>query len=105
MMTTGPTGFQAQFQEFIFYIGSISQVLYWIIIPIIAIWAVLIFKRAVDCHTGKCCSKHAAVHAAAHGAAQSDAADDGWTYEAEDVEDDTEKPAAKRPIKTDKFVD
>ncbi|MCL5886868.1 MAG: hypothetical protein M1617_00970 [Actinobacteria bacterium] len=109
MGATGPTGFQAQFQEFMFYFGSIAQVLYWIVIPIIAIWAILILRRAVNHHTGKCCSKHAvhhgAVHAASHGTTQPSDGDDGWRYDEDDAEDDAEEPAGKRPIKTDKFVD
>jgi len=50
MMATGPVGFQAQFQEFIFYVGAVLQLMFWLVLPIVAIWAVLIFKRAADAY-------------------------------------------------------
>ncbi len=54
MMTgSGPTGFEAQFQEFMFYAGSTAQLAYYIVLPIAAIWAVLLFKRMVDARTGR----------------------------------------------------
>jgi hypothetical protein len=45
-------GFEAQFQEFVYYAGPIVQLLYWIVLMAAAVWAVLLFKRWVDFQTG-----------------------------------------------------
>jgi len=49
---SGPTGFAATFQSFMYYAGPIAQVLFWLVVGIAAIWATLIFKRYVDFMTG-----------------------------------------------------
>ncbi|MHB9003118.1 MAG: hypothetical protein ACYC6C_03520 [Coriobacteriia bacterium] len=48
---TAPAGFEAQFQNFVYYAGPIIQLLFWVVMIIAAIWAVLLFKRWVDFHT------------------------------------------------------
>ncbi|MBA4371031.1 MAG: hypothetical protein C0418_05585 [Coriobacteriaceae bacterium] len=42
------SGFQIQFQQFIFYAGSIVQLLYYVAMPAVAVMAYLQFKRWVD---------------------------------------------------------
>ncbi|PKQ09987.1 MAG: hypothetical protein CVT69_02055 [Actinobacteria bacterium HGW-Actinobacteria-9] len=48
---TAPAGFEAQFQEFVYYAGPIIQLLYWVVMIIAALWAVLLIKRWVDFQT------------------------------------------------------
>jgi hypothetical protein len=83
-MLGGPTGFEAQFQEFMFYAGSIAQLLYYAVLPIVAIWAVLVFKRLVDHKT-------------------STASDESSTDVL--VDDDAAPKASDRPIQVEKFVE
>ena len=52
MMMGEPSGFEAWFQEFIFYAGPIMQMVYWLVMAVAAVGAVLLFKRWVDCATG-----------------------------------------------------
>lgn len=48
---TAPAGFEAQFQNFVYYAGPIIQLLFWTVMIVAAIWAVLLFKRWVDFNT------------------------------------------------------
>ncbi|MDZ4065198.1 MAG: hypothetical protein U1E22_11110 [Coriobacteriia bacterium] len=52
MTTTAATGFDAWFQQFMYYAGPTIQVLYWVAMVVISIWAVMVFKRWVDFQTG-----------------------------------------------------
>jgi len=45
-------GFEAQFQEFVYYAGPIIQLMYWLVMIVAALWAVVLFKRGVDFQTG-----------------------------------------------------
>ena len=93
-MMAAPSGFEAQFQEFMYYAGSIFQLLYYAILPLVAIWAVLLFKRMVDFRTGSGKFANAgAVEAAASSAAE-ETSDDAGTAAAEST-----------PIKVEKFVE
>ncbi|MDP2401698.1 MAG: hypothetical protein Q8M66_06940 [Actinomycetota bacterium] len=83
-MLGGPTGFEAQFQEFMFYAGSIAQLLYYAVLPIVAIWAVLVFKRLVDHKTSSGVDESADVYTGI------DASLDATT---------------EQPIKVEKFVE
>ena len=47
-----PSGFEQQFQEFIFYAGPIIQLVYWLAMIVAAIWAVTLLKRWVDFQVG-----------------------------------------------------
>ncbi|MDP2232425.1 MAG: hypothetical protein Q8K89_02225 [Actinomycetota bacterium] len=49
---SAPSGFQAQFQEFMYYAGPIIQILFWVVIAAAAIWACVIFKRYVAFQMG-----------------------------------------------------
>ncbi|MDP2181983.1 MAG: hypothetical protein Q8K99_05355 [Actinomycetota bacterium] len=59
MTTTAASGFDAWFQQFMYYAGPTIQVLYWIAMVVVAIWAVMIFKRWVDFQTGVVAKKAA----------------------------------------------
>ena len=54
MTTTAavPSGFEAQFQQFVYYAGPILQIALWLVMIVVAIYAVLLFKRLVDFQTG-----------------------------------------------------
>ncbi len=51
-MMGAPTGFEAQFQQFVYYAGPIIQLLYWAVMIVAALWAVYLFKRWVDFQVG-----------------------------------------------------
>lgn len=51
-MIGAQSGFEATFQEFIFYAGPIIQLAYWVTMIVAALWAVTLFKRWVDFGTG-----------------------------------------------------
>ncbi|MFU8891865.1 MAG: hypothetical protein ACNA76_09520, partial [Anaerosomatales bacterium] len=46
------SGFEAAFQEFVFYAGPIIQLAYWLVMIVAALWAVTLFKRWVEYQTG-----------------------------------------------------
>jgi len=54
MTTTAavPSGFEAQFQQFVYYAGPILQIALWLVMIVVAIYAVMLFKRLVDFQTG-----------------------------------------------------
>jgi len=54
MTTTAavPSAFEAQFQQFVYYAGPILQITMWIVMIVVAIYAVVLFKRLVDFQTG-----------------------------------------------------
>jgi len=54
MTTTAavPSGFEAQFQQFVYYAGPILQITLWLVMIVVAIYAVVLFKRLVDFQTG-----------------------------------------------------
>lgn len=54
MTTTAavPSAFEAQFQQFVYYAGPILQIALWLVMIVVAIYAVLLFKRLVDFQTG-----------------------------------------------------
>jgi len=43
-MSTGTSGFES----FVYYAGPIVQLLYWVVMMVVAVWAVVLFKRLVD---------------------------------------------------------
>jgi len=45
-------GFEAQFQEIIFYVGPVLQLVYWLAMIVAAIWAVTLFKKWVEFQIG-----------------------------------------------------
>ncbi len=51
-MIGAQSGFEATFQEFIFYAGPVIQLAYWATMIVVALWAVTLFKRLVDFKTG-----------------------------------------------------
>lgn len=51
--TVAASGFEAQFQQFIYYAGPVLQIALWLVMIFCAIYAVLLFKRLVDFQTGK----------------------------------------------------
>jgi len=108
MMATGPVGFQAQFQEFVFYVGAVLQLMFWLVLPIVAIWAVLIFKRAADAYIANLSGSAVPAVASAKpsaGASLADSpAEDSWSFD-EEEESQPEPSAKKKPIKIEKFVD
>lgn len=52
MGSVAPTAFELWFQEFVAYVGPIMNLLYWLVMIIAALWAVMLFKRLVDFKTG-----------------------------------------------------
>lgn len=52
MGSVAPTAFELWFQEFVAYAGPIMNLLYWLVMIIAALWAVMLFKRLVDFKTG-----------------------------------------------------
>jgi hypothetical protein len=52
-MTSGaaPGGFLGWIATYGQYIAFIAQIIYWIVIAAVAVWAVLLFKRLVDFRT------------------------------------------------------
>jgi len=108
MMATGPVGFQAQFQEFVFYVGAVLQLLFWLILPLVAIWAVLIFKRAADAYIASLSGGKVSVVASSKPSASASSADspveNEWNFD-DDDESRPEPSAKKKPIKIEKFVD
>lgn len=109
MMATEPAGFQAQFREFIFYVGATLQLFYWLALPVIAIWAVLIFKRAADAYIASLSGSKIPVVASPKPSASASSADspaeDNWRFDEDDDESKPEPSAKKKPIKIEKFVD
>jgi len=109
MMATGPVGFQAQFQEFVFYVGAVLQLMFWLALPIIAIWAVLIFKRAVDAYIASLSGGKVSVVASPKTSASvsrvDSPAEEGWKFEEDDDELQPAPSAKKKPVKVEKFVD
>lgn len=47
-----PSGFDAMFQQVVYYAGPILQISLWIVMMVAAIYAVILFKRLVDFQTG-----------------------------------------------------
>jgi len=45
----GATG---AFEQFVYYAGPIVQLLYWSVLIVASLWAVILFKRWVDFQTG-----------------------------------------------------
>ena len=80
-MMGGPTGFEAAFQEIVFYAGPIIQLSYWLVMIVAVLWAVTLFKRWVEFQTG----------------AKADAADA--------AADTPAAPAAREPVSVDEFVE
>jgi len=54
MTTTAavPSGFEAQFQQFVYYAGPMLQIALWLVMIVAAIYALVLFKRLVDFQTG-----------------------------------------------------
>lgn len=54
MTTTAavPSGFEAQFQQFVYYAGPMLQIALWLVMIFAAIYALVLFKRLVDFQTG-----------------------------------------------------
>ena len=52
MVGASAGGFEAQFQEIIFYIGPVLQLVYWLAMIVAAIWAVMLFKKWVEFQIG-----------------------------------------------------
>jgi len=52
MIGAAPTGFEQQFQQFVYYAGPILQLVYWLAMIVAALWAVALFKRWVEFQTG-----------------------------------------------------
>ena len=51
-MVGAQSGFEAAFQEFVYYAGPVIQLAYWLVMIVAALWAVVLFKRWVDFQTG-----------------------------------------------------
>jgi len=51
-MIGAQSGFEATFQEIVFYAGPIIQLAYWLVMIVAALWAVTLFKRWVAFQTG-----------------------------------------------------
>ncbi len=45
-------GPESGFEQVIYYVGPIVQLLFWVVMAVCALWAVLLFKRYVDHVTG-----------------------------------------------------
>lgn len=58
-MVGAQSGFAVAFQEFIYYAGPIVQILYWVVLAVAAIYAVVLLKRLVDHKTGGVATKAA----------------------------------------------
>ncbi len=56
---TAPAGFEAQFQQFVYYAGPILQILMWVVMIVAVIYALVLFKRLVDFQTGRTKVAHA----------------------------------------------
>ncbi len=53
MGTVGaPSAFDLWFQSFVAYAGPILNLLFWVVMMVAVIWAVMLFKRLVDFQTG-----------------------------------------------------
>ena len=51
-MIGAPGGFEAQFQQVVFYAGPVIQLVYWLVMIVAALWAVSLFKKWVDFQVG-----------------------------------------------------
>lgn len=50
-MIGAPSGFEAGFQEFVYYAGPVLQLAYWLTMIVASLWAVTLLKRWVEHQT------------------------------------------------------
>lgn len=87
--TVAASGFEAQFQQFIYYAGPVLQIALWLVVIFCSIYAVLLFKRLVDFQTGKVQATESAVETKGEG----------------DTGSETKKAKKDEAIKVEEFVE
>lgn len=52
-MIGAPSGFEAAFQEFVYYAGPALQLAYWLTMIVVSVCALVLFKRWVEFQTAE----------------------------------------------------